>query len=115
VAAEAGHGLGDGVLVFGRDLPPVLGIELPGDGGRADEVAEEDGELPALTFGRRPAERGAARTAELLFRVVARATRGACLAEVDAAGRAVAAVGAVRVAAGGAAQRAQGGFLGGAG
>ncbi len=51
VAAEAGHGLGGGALVLGRDLPPVLGVELPGDGGGADEVAEEDGELPALTFG----------------------------------------------------------------
>src|SRR5439155_17812448 len=59
------------------------------------EVAEQNGELPTLALCRRPAERGAARTAELLFRVVASAARGARLAEVAAAGRAVAAVRAV--------------------
>jgi hypothetical protein len=33
VAAEAGHGLGGGALVLRGDLPPVLGVELRGDGG----------------------------------------------------------------------------------
>src|SRR5215469_16567385 len=35
-------------MVAGDDLPHVFGIEASGESGRADEVAEHDGNLPAL-------------------------------------------------------------------
>ena len=37
--AEAGHGLGGGALVLGRDLTPVLGIGLPGEGDVSQQRA----------------------------------------------------------------------------
>ena len=37
-----------GLLVLPDDVAPLLGVELLGERRRADEVAEEDGELAAL-------------------------------------------------------------------
>src|SRR5207245_2159195 len=99
MAAKAGHGLGGSALVLRGDLPPVLGVELPGDGGRADEVAEEDGELPPLALRRRPSERGPTVAAEPLAGLVQRPAGGADLAEPAAALRTVAPLRAVTMTA----------------
>src|SRR2546425_233514 len=99
VTAEAGDGLGGSALVLGRDLSPVLGVELPGHGSRADEVAEEDGELPPFALRRRPRERGPTVAAEPLAGLVQRPAGGADLAEPAAALRTVAPLRAVTMTA----------------
>ena len=48
MAAEAGHRGGGSLLVVFRDRMPLFRIELRGDLGRADQVAEEHGQLPAF-------------------------------------------------------------------
>jgi hypothetical protein len=70
VATEAGDCLGGGVMILPNDLAPVLRIELPGDGGRPNEVAEENGELPPLALRRRPYNRDATVAAEPLADLV---------------------------------------------
>jgi hypothetical protein len=53
VTAEAGDHRGGRLLVLGRDPMPLLGIEVRRDRGRADQVAEQCGEVPALAVGGR--------------------------------------------------------------
>ena len=52
VPAEARYLAGGGVLVGAEDIAHLLGVEARGKPGRADEVAEQDGELPALRLRR---------------------------------------------------------------
>ena len=101
---------GDG-LVVGEDVAQRLGVELLGQGGRADEVAEEDGDLAVFGSGRgggrvgrrRDPEGGAARAAEAgagrdfgRARRAAGGERGAAHhAEAGGGGVVVVAVGAV--------------------
>jgi hypothetical protein len=47
-AIEPGDHFGDGAVIGGDDLAQILGIELRGERGRANEVAEHDRELPSL-------------------------------------------------------------------
>jgi hypothetical protein len=48
VAAEARDGAGGGLLVLRDEVAPLLGVELLRERRRADEIAEEDGQLAAL-------------------------------------------------------------------
>jgi len=50
VATEARDGPGGGLLVLRDEVAPLLGVELPRERRRADEVAELHGELAALAF-----------------------------------------------------------------
>jgi hypothetical protein len=52
-ALEAGDRLGDAAMIDADDLTQVLGIQARRERRRADEIAEEHGELPAfgITFG----------------------------------------------------------------
>src|SRR5262249_50839268 len=91
VAAEAPDGAGGGLLVLREEAALLLGVELLRERRRADQVAEEHRQLAALAcwhrgvgLGRRRAGRWrhggeprAAPAAELLPRLVRRATRGA--------------------------------------
>src|SRR5262249_15309389 len=47
-SAGLGNLFSAAAMVAGDDLPHVFGIEASGESGRADEVAEHDGNLPAL-------------------------------------------------------------------
>ena len=51
VAAHFGDRGGSGVEIGADEVAPFLGIELRGDRGRADQIAEHDGEIAALTGG----------------------------------------------------------------
>jgi hypothetical protein len=62
VPSEARHLAGDRVLVGAQDFPHLLGIKIRGQRRRADQVGEQDGQLP--TFG---LERGASRDSRLAF------------------------------------------------
>jgi hypothetical protein len=81
VAAEARDRRGGRVVVLRHHVAPLLGVELPGKGGRPHEVAEEDGELSPLALGRCPRERGATLAAEPLAGLVERPAGGGDLAE----------------------------------
>ena len=48
VAAIAGDAAGDRILIATQDISSVLGIELLDQGGRPDEIAEQDRQQPAL-------------------------------------------------------------------
>ena len=48
---KAGDHLGAGVLIGAHDLPELFGVKLRRERGRADQVTEEHGELPALGLG----------------------------------------------------------------
>src|SRR5262249_4189754 len=121
VAAETGDRGGYRLLVLCDDVPPFLGVELLGERGRPDEVAEEDRELAALAgcgvrcrqrrlcTPRNPrvlTKRGATVPAELLARLDDRSARLTSAAETTPAFRAEAAVRAVPVTARRAAERA---------
>jgi hypothetical protein len=62
VAAPADHGAGGGGVVLRQDLSPVFGVELLRERCRADEVAEEDGQLATLA-GERGVRLGCGRRA----------------------------------------------------
>jgi hypothetical protein len=112
-----------GLLVLRDDVAHLFGVELLGERRRADEVAEEDRQLPALALGSTPGlgprlvdggpahlagagvSSAPAAAAEVLVRIVLRPARGTDLTEAGPALRAEATVGAVRVAAGGALHR----------
>ncbi len=51
MAAKSFDCIRGGALICGRDLAPILGIEAGCNLGRADEVAEQYGELAALAVG----------------------------------------------------------------
>ena len=51
MAAEALDCLRRRAMVLGDDLPPLLGIEMAGDLGRADQIAEKHRQMPPLAFG----------------------------------------------------------------
>jgi hypothetical protein len=48
--AEALDGLRRRSMIVGNDFAPLLGIEMAGDLGRADQIAEKHGQMPPLTF-----------------------------------------------------------------
>src|SRR5262249_60534853 len=92
-AAEAPDGPGGGLLVPRKKIAPLLGVELLRERRRADQVTEEDRQLPAFAgrrrrprlaarrrdgarprLGRQP---GATAAAELLVGLVRSATRRA--------------------------------------
>src|SRR5215472_8231210 len=50
-SAGLGNLFGAAAVVAAHDFPHVFGIETSGESGRADEVAEHDGNLPALGDG----------------------------------------------------------------
>src|SRR5262249_10200839 len=121
VAAEAPDGAGGGLLVLRDEVAPLLGVELLRKRRRADQVAEEDRQLPASAgrrrrpwlaarrrdgarprLGRQP---GATAAAELLVGLVRSATRRAGRGERGPAFPAESALGAVVVVAGRAAHR----------
>jgi hypothetical protein len=65
-AVEAADRVGDTAMVSADDLAQILGIEAHRKRGRADEIAEHDGELPSLGLagrGRRRCRRCSDRTA----------------------------------------------------
>ncbi len=51
VPLETGHNLAAGTLIGPHDFAQLLRIELTGQLGRAHEVAEHHGQLPALRMG----------------------------------------------------------------
>src|SRR5439155_14471830 len=70
VPTEAAHHLLGAPLVGVHDVAEVLGVEASGELRGADEIAEEDGELPALPFrGARGARRPRVRPREAARRV----------------------------------------------
>jgi hypothetical protein len=121
VAAQLFDGLGCSALVTRNDVAPLLGIELLRQRRRADQVAEEHGQLAALAsrqrgFGlggwrrdggrcRHGSQPLTAAAAELLAGLVRCPARGAPSSERGTAFRAEAALGAVVVVAGRAAHR----------
>src|SRR5262249_28979653 len=112
VAAEAPDGAGGGLLVLRDEVAPLLGVELRRERRRADQVAEEDRQLPAFAGRRRDGARprlgrqpGATAAAELLVGLVRSATRRAGRGERGPTFPAESALGAVVVVAGRAAHR----------
>ena len=51
MTAHFGNRSGSGVEIGADEIAPLLGIELRGDAGRADEIAEHDGEVAPFTRG----------------------------------------------------------------
>src|SRR5262249_50009013 len=121
VAAEAPDGPRGGLLVLRDEVAPLLGVELLRERRRADQVTEEDRQLPAFAgrrrrprlaarrrdgarprLGRQP---GATAAAELLVGLVRSATRRAGRGERGPTFPAESALGAVLVVAGRAAHR----------
>ena len=94
VPAEAAHRAGSGLLITGGNLVPLLGVQTGRELGGTHEVAEEYGELPALTCrhargavrgGRRIGQPRPTPTTEPVVRLAGRPTRRAACSEAAAA------------------------------
>ena len=88
-------------LVGDHDVAHVLGVELAGEPGRVDQVAEHDGQVPSLTRMRR-----------LLGGRLAGGEPGAAAGAEGRAGRVRPAAGSAALAQGSATSAAEGGVLG---
>ena len=51
MTVEAFDRIGCHLLIVGNDIAPLLGIELMGDFGRADQIAEQHGQMAAFAAG----------------------------------------------------------------